>query len=349
MSAPSSTDASADQLATTIERGRRLLLLLTAGGYLLFLLSLRVLLPGVPLRPLSAEMLTGYVALLGSVLVSIPGINLRLLTLILLLLTVVLLFTQFRSALTTHEWPLAALSWLPLMIVLAYALLGWRLGGLVVALGVVGVGVAAALSRAGGELIFSLWLSSFFVLLVLGLMGLLVTRFIEERIETAYRDSERLQAARMDSLTGTLGRAAIQEALQDGLAYAEQGRGPLSLVVCDLDNFKTINDRHGHNIGDEVLRLAARRLRRNLGRNDQMGRWGGEEFLVVLPGVSKTDALAIAERLRREIAAAPLAGLNVTVSLGVSAWRLGDTVSTIFERADQAMYEAKAAGRNLVR
>jgi diguanylate cyclase (GGDEF)-like protein len=125
--------------------------------------------------------------------------------------------------------------------------------------------------------------------------------------------------------------------------------------MLDLDLFKQINDRHGHTVGDGVLRTVAGVLKRNLRKVDLLARYGGEEFCVLLPRVAKPEALEVAEKLRRAIAAAPLPGpekdvaLSITISIGVAS--LGtDAVDAagLVERADFALYEAKRLGRDRV-
>ena len=130
---------------------------------------------------------------------------------------------------------------------------------------------------------------------------------------------------------------------------------PLSLMMIDLDLFKQINDRHGHTVGDGVLRGVALALRRNVRKIDIVARYGGEEFCVVLPRVGKPEALEVAEKLRRSVAAAKLPGpegggpLTVTISIGVATLGIdADDVAGLIEKADSALYEAKREGRDRV-
>jgi diguanylate cyclase (GGDEF)-like protein len=129
----------------------------------------------------------------------------------------------------------------------------------------------------------------------------------------------------------------------------------LGLLSIDLDRFKQINDAHGHTVGDGVLRGVAAALLRNVRKVDVVARYGGEEFCVLLPRVAKQEALEVADKLRRSVAAAPLAGpeggppLHVTISVGVAS--LGtdaDEVQSLVEKADAALYEAKRLGRDRV-
>src|SRR5262249_43276612 len=144
-----------------------------------------------------------------------------------------------------------------------------------------------------------------------------------------------------------------------GAADAEVGRAqptssPLALLLIDVDHFKRVNDGHGHLIGDEVLRALAAELRQQVRESDVVGRFGGEEFTVLLPGTDATGAESIAERLRASAArlsvAAADARIQVTVSIGVAV--LGPHGSDLFEllaAADMALYRAKDAGRDQVR
>jgi diguanylate cyclase (GGDEF)-like protein/PAS domain S-box-containing protein len=155
------------------------------------------------------------------------------------------------------------------------------------------------------------------------------------------------ELATHDRLTGILNRGRLGELLDHELAKSERFGDPLSVVLLDIDHFKRINDRHGHAAGDAVLRELTRRLEAGLRRCDRVGRWGGEEFLVLLPRTDGPGAGKVAEHIRQTVAAAAFAvGEPVTVSLGVATYRAGDNATTLVERADQAVYRAKAAGRN---
>ena len=126
---------------------------------------------------------------------------------------------------------------------------------------------------------------------------------------------------------------------------------PLSLIMLDIDHFKQFNDTYGHEMGDKVLQLFSATLRQVLSQNKSMIRWGGEEFIIICPNMTPMEALVLANELRRRVAAERLQGLQITCSLGVSGWqgKEKDTLSTLCERADRALYQAKEAGRNCVR
>jgi two-component system, cell cycle response regulator len=160
------------------------------------------------------------------------------------------------------------------------------------------------------------------------------------------------QQATHDSLTGLLNRASILELLQTELQRGGRERSPLAVLMADLDRFKQINDTYGHLVGDATLRVATQRMKACLRRYDMIGRYGGEEFLIVLPGCDFVSGLQEAERLQRAIAAEPIRvgglSLPVTCSLGVS-WRActeAVDTDTLVREADLALYSAKSRGRN---
>jgi two-component system cell cycle response regulator len=165
--------------------------------------------------------------------------------------------------------------------------------------------------------------------------------------ELRLRNADLELASRTDALTGLHNRRHLDEQLAR-LAGAD---GRLSVLLCDIDRFKQVNDTRGHAAGDEVLRVIAGRLRDAARPGDVPGRWGGEEFLVVLPGTGATEAAAVGERVRRAIAAAPvpLEGepLPVTASVGVASG-VQDGWEGLVRRADTGLYAAKEQGRNRV-
>lgn len=169
----------------------------------------------------------------------------------------------------------------------------------------------------------------------------------------AAREALRDQATH-DGLTGLLNRNTIIEVLHRELARASREGHPLALLMVDLDLFKKINDTHGHAGGDAVLRESARRMREALRSYDSVGRYGGEEFLIVLPGCDGESAACQAERVRETFAASPFSvgqrSLAVTCSIGVSSRALPSEADrgALLRESDLAMYRAKDAGRNRV-
>lgn len=158
----------------------------------------------------------------------------------------------------------------------------------------------------------------------------------------------------IDPMIGIWNRGAIMRILSIEATRCDKAGVPLSLIVADLDYFKRINDNFGHPAGDSVLVKVASRLRCCIRPQEALGRYGGEEFLIVLPGSSSVTAMAVAERMRREVAAQPetIGGttLNLTISAGVASTDTFASASTeeLISRADVALYAAKDAGRNCV-
>jgi len=167
---------------------------------------------------------------------------------------------------------------------------------------------------------------------------------VSERV----REQRRLrELAEHDALTGLLQRATGDEALRRLVEAAHRDATPLALLACDIDHFKAVNDQHGHLIGDRVLQLVAKALATNVRSDDVVTRFGGEEFVVILPGCGRADATAKAEQLRQAVAAQhdPEAG-PVTISVGIALLRSGDTPESLLDRADTALYRAKRGGRD---
>jgi diguanylate cyclase (GGDEF)-like protein len=162
------------------------------------------------------------------------------------------------------------------------------------------------------------------------------------------------QAAKTDLLTGMHNRRWMDEMFPRQIARSRRSSQPLALLMVDIDHFKRLNDRHGHATGDVVLKAVARQLSDALRPSDLLVRYGGEEFVALLPGAGPDSAATAAERLRRAIEQAdctgvePGARLKVTVSIGVAVLHGGDSLAGLIERADVALYQAKAAGRNRV-
>jgi diguanylate cyclase (GGDEF)-like protein len=169
--------------------------------------------------------------------------------------------------------------------------------------------------------------------------------------ELAATFSKLEQLASRDSLTGTLNRRSLMQTIESEAERLRRHGVAFGVALFDLDRFKQINDTHGHLVGDEVLRCFAELAARELRTGDQLGRFGGEEFLVVLCGPSDAEAAAVAaERVRRVVEQhdwnGVRAGLKVTVSAGVSLHRDQDSPEQLLARADAALYTAKREGRN---
>jgi diguanylate cyclase (GGDEF)-like protein len=157
--------------------------------------------------------------------------------------------------------------------------------------------------------------------------------------------------ALVDGLTGLANRRASSDAMHAEVARADRLDTPLSVVLADLDGFKDVNDEHGHAVGDEVLRAFANVLRETLRESDVAGRWGGEEFLFLLPGADEDGAAHLAERVRVGLSERAILGagdLRVTASFGVAEYRPESGAEQLVAAADEALYRAKGAGKDRV-
>lgn len=162
------------------------------------------------------------------------------------------------------------------------------------------------------------------------------------------------QRARTDTLTGLANRRALDEFLRKAQTTADWGE-PLSVLMLDIDHFKSFNDNFGHGVGDQVLRLMAKVLREKVRAQDLPARYGGEELIAVLPDADLAACAEIAERIRRAIAEATITRRStgetlpgISVSIGAAQYRVGETMTDLIERCDRALYLAKSGGRNRV-
>jgi diguanylate cyclase len=158
-----------------------------------------------------------------------------------------------------------------------------------------------------------------------------------------------------DPLTGLANRRHLDQSLSDAVLDAERTGKPLSLLLADVDNFKTFNDRHGHQLGDHVLRLIATALKRIVKGQDIVARYGGEEFAIILFDTDIRQAMSVAETLRRTVAANEIIKRPtgerlgaITMSIGVAVLRVGTTAPMLIGTADACLYAAKRKGRNCV-
>jgi diguanylate cyclase (GGDEF)-like protein len=162
--------------------------------------------------------------------------------------------------------------------------------------------------------------------------------------------------ANTDGLTGVYNRKALDDHLQRLIERNTVSITPFSLMMMDLDDFKTLNDTYGHTVGDRMLLAFAQKCRATVRSDDFLARYGGEEFVLILPGASLRNATKKARQVCRTVAAAKYAAddspraevVAVTVSIGVSTYRNGDTAKSLVDRADQCLYKAKASGKNRV-
>jgi len=185
--------------------------------------------------------------------------------------------------------------------------------------------------------------------LLIIMMGLRLVRS-QSRLNTLNADLERL--ARVDPLTGLSNRRHIEETLTSALSAARRHDSALAVLLIDIDHFKRVNDTWGHQAGDAVLAGTGRTIQMALRTEDTVGRWGGEEFLAILPRTDAAGAVIIAERLRAHVAAAGPANADVpaavTVTVGAAVWESG-AMDDLISRADRALYAGKTGGRDTVR
>jgi len=176
---------------------------------------------------------------------------------------------------------------------------------------------------------------------------------LEESLDRSQRQQKTLRMdAATDSLTGLANRKTIINELERMLQQPPQEHRPVVAIMADIDHFKEVNDTYGHLVGDKVLTEISNRIRSALRDFDEVGRYGGEEFLLVLNGANLVTAKNVAERIREHVTSQPinLQGVEIraSISLGVAAAHPGEKTDSVLARADKALYAAKAAGRNCV-
>ncbi len=244
------------------------------------------------------------------------------------------------------------LQWMPALYVAAFMLFSRRRaliagGGTFVASALV-LGSAAVAAGARGDVSVAALLANAVVAHLLTLLLLSIVMMMQHEIERISMHARTMEsAANTDPLTGIANRRALEEWLRD---WEREGDGSTAaLVLFDIDHFKAVNDLHGHLVGDEILVSAAQLIRSQLRARDLVGRWGGEEFLVIIEGGTLENATALANRVRQIVMASvhPVAG-SVTLSAGVAVCTADTPVDAAFKAADDALYAAKAAGRNRV-
>ena len=240
--------------------------------------------------------------------------------------------------------------WLAPYFLLVFLVFGTRLG-LFVSIGFLVMALIPGLNHfdnPGGHmpeellLLAQMYISMALVIILLAVLSAIVR--LQARHALAME-----AAANTDALTGLSNRRHLEALIGEEIARAERYGHGLALIFFDLDHFKRVNDAHGHQEGDRVLQGIQDLFRAHIRQVDTLGRWGGEEFVVLTPEMSRQQALALAERLRGVIEEYQFDGVGrLTASFGVSGFEVGDTVTTLTRRADEALYAAKQGGRNLV-
>ena len=189
------------------------------------------------------------------------------------------------------------------------------------------------------------------------LLARLRTQVLRKRYTDALRDSiqHTMEMAIMDGLTKLYNRRYMTNHLNSLMASAREKERPLSVLLMDIDFFKSVNDTHGHDAGDEVLEEFSQRMRKNTRGIDLVCRYGGEEFVVIMPDTDHSLAMVVAERIRKKVSEKPFIihkgrqMIDVTVSIGLaSSFRGEEAQDDLMKRADEALYQAKHEGRNRV-
>lgn len=173
---------------------------------------------------------------------------------------------------------------------------------------------------------------------------------INENLEkTVQLRTQELQIlATTDALTGIANRYSIMEKLQMQIDRVKRTSEPLSLIMYDFDHFKDINDKYGHNVGDEVLKGVTKLIKNSIRDMDIIGRYGGEEFLIILPNTDIEKTKELADRLREKVASQNFSNIEITISMGVVEYGVNESLNSFIKRVDDLMYKSKNSGRNTV-
>ncbi|MHA1164221.1 MAG: GGDEF domain-containing protein [Alphaproteobacteria bacterium] len=187
---------------------------------------------------------------------------------------------------------------------------------------------------------------------------------LEKRLEKSKSQIDELQLnleltraeSFTDALTGLTNRKRFDQTIELEITEAKGSGDPMCLLMMDIDHFKTFNDRHGHQTGDQVLRLVATTLKTNVKGRDCVARYGGEEFVIILPKTKLSSAMIVAEQIRKAVKVKQLVKKStnesighVTLSIGVAVYRTDESIQELIERADSCLYASKKAGRNTVK
>jgi diguanylate cyclase (GGDEF)-like protein len=211
--------------------------------------------------------------------------------------------------------------------------------------------VSAGIGLRTGPSLWLPWLIYGLFSIGLGVALLLLFRYLDSQTQLASLNAKLTRVSRIDSLTGLPNRRSLDEALLAATSAAERRSEPMTVLLVDIDHFKQVNDTAGHAAGDTVLQELARRLRGNVRSDESVGRWEGEEFLVIMPGTDADAALAGAERLRACVAGASIDTVDpsvaVTVSIGVASSVIGSP-DDLLTRAGAALFQARERGRDYV-
>jgi diguanylate cyclase (GGDEF)-like protein len=180
---------------------------------------------------------------------------------------------------------------------------------------------------------------------------LLETKVEQRTLQLKLANKELKALASNDPLTNTYNRHGLQQHIHSAFERYRRTQELFCVALIDYDHFKEINDNYGHDVGDIVLITGADLIKSGIREQDKLARWGGEEFLVLLPNTDLDGAFSIANKLKKVISAKPIGqpvGVNVSVTGGVAIVNQNDTFETLFKRADDALYKGKQNGRNCI-
>lgn len=198
------------------------------------------------------------------------------------------------------------------------------------------------------------WLASWYKqvsisILITGLLWLMGWLILHHYIHIIEQKKELEKVSINDQLTGLYNRHKLNTTLQKEYHRAQRTQGTFEVVLIDVDHFKQINDTYGHNVGDKVLKELALLMKRSIRLSDTLGRWGGEEFLIIVPTIESTPQSSIADKLRLKIEQHDFTSVsNITASFGIAYYQQGDSIKSLIKRADDALYQVKKNGRNQV-
>ncbi len=210
-----------------------------------------------------------------------------------------------------------------------------------------GIMVDSGRGQLPGEAVMFLIRIHVFLLAMLALVTAVAG--MRDQLQRALARSDILDKwANTDMLTQLANRRAAGRLLSGYRSESVDDGTPLSVIISDIDHFKRVNDEHGHATGDTVIAHVARVLRATVRESDTVSRWGGEEFLVVVPGARLRDAVHLAHRCREAIKQTPVAGVTVTATFGVAEYLDGESIDALLARADRCLYAGKNAGRDIV-
>ncbi len=242
--------------------------------------------------------------------------------------------------------PLAGYSFMPFMLVSMLGVFPLTLTSGVALISII-MGVYLGLEASEGQLMTAETANMLWVFFILGGISLWAQSSQLLMLLKLYRESTR------DPLTGMINRRVLMKRLTSEIALVSKGRPSFCILMFDLDRFKRINDNYGHLVGDEVLKTTARILHKELREQDIVARFGGEEFVAVLPNSSSWVAIVVAERIREtcyrtQVTAPNGDRIQLSTSVGVTQYEAGEAIEVTLDRADESLYKAKELGRNRV-